>query len=133
MLRQYLAAACLAVGTLTACASGSAGSGGAAAASPRGSANVITRAELQAARAENLLRAIERLRPALLQKRALTSDGTMGPTVFVDGHLRGDITELAQIATPDVEEVRYLDVAQAKLKLGRHLPAGAIAVVQTTR
>jgi hypothetical protein len=39
----------------------------------------------------------------------------MGPTVFLDGQLRGEITELAQISTADVQEVRYLDIAQAKL------------------
>jgi hypothetical protein len=126
---------------LGACGGGGAGtpaSTSAAASAPRparGSANVITEAEIAAANVNNAYEAIQRLRPTMLRGRgsASSSDqsGTQGLVIYVDGSPLGGVQALGNISALNVREIRYLNASDATTRFGTGHPVGAILV--TTR
>lgn len=101
----------------------------------RGSANVITEAEIQGANVNNAYEAIQRLRPAMLRGRGSASSddqsGTQGLVVYVDGSPLGGVQALGNISALNVREIRYLNASDATTRFGTGHPVGAILV--TTR
>lgn len=123
---------------LGACGGGSSPAGSSAARAPapaRGSANVITEAEVRGANVNNALEAIQRLRPAMLRGRgsASSSDqsGSQGLVVYVDGSPMGGVDALTNITALTVREIRFLNASDATTRFGTGHPVGAILV--TTR
>ncbi len=109
--------------------------GTAAASAPRparGSANVITEAEVLAANVNNAYEAIQRLRPTMLRGRgsASSSDqsGSQGLVVYVDGSPLGGVQALGNISALNVREIRYLSASDATTRFGTGHPVGAILV-----
>ncbi|MEW5915231.1 MAG: hypothetical protein AB1762_02445 [Gemmatimonadota bacterium] len=133
--------AALAVGT--ACASGgSAGGSGTPAAGtpvPRGSANLITEAEIVATGLDNLYEVVERLRPNMLRTRgqvgrlAGATEGSSGASssaikVYLNGTQIGDTQALRSIQARSVKSVQYLSPSDATTRFGTGVDAGAIVV-----
>lgn len=98
----------------------------------RGSANVITEAEVLAANVNNAYEAIQRLRPTMLRGRgsASSSDqsGSQGLVVYVDGSPLGGVQALGNISALNVREIRYLSASDATTRFGTGHPVGAILV-----
>lgn len=99
--------------------------------SPRGDPDVITAAELERYGALPVRQAIERLRPRFLRFRGSTSlaDPNAGRVVVYLGESRmGGVEFLDQIMTTDVQEIRYLDSADATQRFGTGHTGGAIVL-----
>lgn len=102
------------------------------AAVPRGTANLILEAEIQAAGVSNALEAVQRLRPSMLRARAggsvASSNTGGGIVVYLDGVPTGGVETLANVAVLTIKEIRYLNAADATTRFGTGLPQGAILV-----
>ncbi len=144
-MRMRLSVGVLVVGMVAgACASsGSSGAStsGAAAtpAGPRGSANVITEAEIAATGLQTVYEVVERLRPNMLRTRGQmgrvtgavgTDPGASSSTikVYLNGSPFGDITALRNIQASSVRRVEYLNASDATTRFGTGVDAGAILV-----
>ena len=126
-----------------ACAGGSGGpAGGApssataamsAAATPRGSANVIVEAEIPASGAQNALEIIQRVRPSMLRARngSTAETGVMDIVFYLDGIRAGDRQALTAVPAHNVKEIRFLNATDATTRFGTGHALGAILV--TTR
>ena len=128
--KRFVMLLALAVGA-AACAS----SPGPQAGTPRGSANLITEAELAQYGAQPVRQAIQRLRPNMLRTRGTSSINQRSADVIVVymGTTRmGSLEVLDQITTNDVREVRYLDAADASQRYGIGHTSGAIVLVPKT-
>lgn len=113
------------------CASGGAGASSEAPTTARHDANVISAEELATSRENDLYAAIQRLRPAFLSSRGVTSPGNAAPEaiqVYVDGTRAGDINALRQIRPEEVKEVRHLSAGEATQLYGTGNTMGAIVV-----
>jgi len=113
--------------TLLLAGCGGGAGGGAAAAAPRGSADRIVAAELEAVPQLSAYEAIQRLRPRWL----VTRSGGM-PQVHVNGNIQmGGVEALRTVRAADIQEIRYLNAADATTRFGTNYVSGAILV--TTR
>jgi len=109
---------------LLAVACAGSGSGSGSEGPRRGSANLITSAELQDVANLSAYEAIQRLRPIWLRPRS----GSSGPVVFVDGAQMGDPNMLQSISAATVEEIRFRSASDATTRYGTGVTGGAIEV-----
>jgi hypothetical protein len=118
------------------CASGAPQGASEAAGAPtatRRDPNVISAEEIAASKENDLYSAIQRLRPAFLSTRGMTSLGNASQEfvqVYVDGSRVGDINSLRQIRPEDVKEIRHLTAAEATQAYGTGNTMGAIVVTR---
>lgn len=94
--------------------------------------DVITAAEIVAARVTDVYQAVSQLRPEFLRKRratAMASYNTPQVVVYLDGMEYGYAESLRQMPLHMVRQIRYLSPTEANLRYGRHHPAGAINVI----
>ena len=134
LFRSFALVAC----TLTALAgcAASAGAGaeaGATTGAPRGDRDMLTRAELEASGATNLLDAVQRLRPHWLRGVNLTNrEAAGGDFVVYQGNTPlGGVDELRRLSIGYAARLRYLDASQASNTLpglGSRRVAGAIVI-----
>jgi len=103
------------------CASGGgAGTGG----SPRGTSTKIVQEELTNLNQLSALAAIQRLRPNWLRTRTGAP-----PQVHVDGNFQmGGIETLRTIPIAEIQEMEYLNAADATTRFGTNYVSGAILV-----
>ena len=113
---------------LTACAT--AGGGGVP---RRGSADVLTVAEMEPWGAQDLYTVIQRLRPRWFQSRkGMNLTGTYPVSIVVDGARQEGGPELLKgFRAGDVEEARFMSANDATTKYGLAMMSGAIVI--TTR
>lgn len=105
----------------TGCAGGGAGGG---ASRPAGSsADRIVEAELETSYQLSALEAVQRLRPRWLQTRT----GTL-PQVHVDGNPMGGAENLDALRAADIQDMRYLNAADATTRFGTNYVSGVILV-----
>ena len=142
-VRRPLSAAvlCLAV-TLAGCAGSGApgaGTGGTAGAAPRparGSLNLITGAEIDAA-GDDVVSAYElvlRLRPGMMRPRNQTAGNTgegnvFGVIAYADDIRLGDLEQLRSIMRGTVREIRYVSATDATTRWGTGHSNGVIQVI----
>jgi hypothetical protein len=134
-MRPYITVS-VAVLLLTACASGTGGSGTEAAprASARRDANVITAEEIGTTTAQTLLDAVRNLRPQWMMRSrptAMLQQNQGELIVYVDGTRFGNMESLRQINPGGVQAVRYFSPSAAEARFGPGHLLGAIEV--TTR
>lgn len=115
--RRSFVAQSLALLALAACASAP------AAGTPAGktTGDVITRAELAdpSLAGTSVLDAVRRLRPRFLNQRQTGLHAeSEGAQVSINGNQPGPLTDLARVEIGDVEEIRYLNAADANLRFG---------------
>lgn len=140
--------AVVAIGSLGACASGgskppAAAPSSTAAASTstapkRGSSNLITQSEIEAANLETVYDVIERVRSNMLRTRGqmgrvtgTASGGGAGMStikVYLNGTLIGDTSALRGIQASSVKQIEYLSSSDATTRFGTGNDAGAILV-----
>ena len=107
---------------LAGCAGG--GSGGAQARPAGGSATRIVEAELTELHQLSALEAIQRLRAGWLTTRTGAS-----PMVHIDGNIQQEGRQaLATLRAADVQEMRYLNAADATTRFGTNYVSGVILV-----
>ena len=108
------------------------GSAGTAAAGPRTSLNgPITLDEITASPATNALDLVRSLRPQWLRPRGTSRVGQgADPVVVYLNNLRmGDVNQLRELSTSQVQSVEYLDSRRAQLRFGNGHEAGVLVVV----
>lgn len=115
---------------LTACASA-----GANKSTERRDRNVITRDEIAQSPEHSALTLIRTLRPGMLTDRGKTSIAQQDPgiMVFLDGQRYGDVSSLDAIEVGTIQEIRFLNAAQAQQRYGMGYPQGVILVTSRTR
>ena len=73
------------------------------------------------------------LHPQWLKARGQTTGASsltpLLPTVFLDGTRMGSIDLLGVYQVNDIEEIRYLDAAQAGIRYGMGYPRGIIEII----
>ena len=112
---------------LVACASTGSGGG-------RRAGNVLTYDDLVATDETNLYTAIQELRPLWLRPRGATSVVAVTVvTVFVDGSLRGDASELRGMSLIDIVDVTYLSASEATFRFGTVAGSGGTIEIRTMR
>ncbi len=102
------------------------------AAASQGNSRLIVRAQLEPLVGWSAYEAVEILNRRWLQPRGGTP--TSGPSyarVVVDRTFRGELADLYQISTNDIETMRYLSAPDATTRYGTSYPGGVIEV--TTR
>jgi hypothetical protein len=109
---------------LAGCASGGGSDGGTSA--RRGSSTRIVQEELQSVTQLDVYSAIQRLRPTWLRTR---SGGE--PMAHVDGNILGPARGLQAIRAADVQEIQFMNSADATTRFGTNYMNGVILV--TTR
>lgn len=105
---------------------------GTTSASRSSSSDVLTRAEIQASRAPNVLELLQQLRPQFLRSRGALSiqDPTAGqPVVYLNNVHYGDIDSLRTISSGDVDEIRFISAADATTRWGTGHAGGVIQVL----
>lgn len=92
--------------------------------------SVLTREEIVDANELNALDLVRVHRPHWLRTRGSTSfTNEPAIVVYIDGVRAGEPDMLADIATINIEEVRYYDARQAQFKFGVGHVQGAIEVI----
>ena len=108
---------------VAACATSARGTGG--------SRDVITEEQIRSVSVSSAYELIQRLRPEMLQGRGRTSvsDPTAPyPVVYVNGVRARGFDELRSIAATDVQEIRYINAADATTRYGTGHTSGVIEV-----
>jgi hypothetical protein len=107
-----------------------AGCGGMAGAAGGGSSTRITRAQLDEMEVISAFDAIQRLRPNWLQARGAVSisGGTAEPRVHIDGSRTSSLDELRTLLTNQVEQIDFMNAADATTLYGTGYPGGVIEV-----
>ena len=119
--RMLVLGAFAAVTGLAACASGGGSSG------PRRDPNLLTLEELTEYGTLTAADAVRRLRPRWLTGRG----GGNQPQLVLDGARMGDAaTALQSMNVSDIQEMRYLNAADATMRYGTNYPGGAIVVTR---
>ncbi len=115
---------------VTACASSGTNKSG-----QRRDRNVITRAEIDQSPEHSALTLIRTLRPGMLSDRGKTSIAQQDPgiIVFLNGQRYGDLSSLDAIEVSTIQEIRFLDAAQAQQRYGMGYPQGVILITGRTR
>jgi hypothetical protein len=139
-MRSIALALAAAVSGAAACGGGAAPGG--AAPAPRGPANLITEAEIQATSYSTALEIVQGLRPTMLRNRSTTmnpatsrvgfpDEAAAGGEVvaYVDDVRLGDATMLGTIPVSRVKEIRYIGATDATTRWGTGHGSGAILVV----
>lgn len=124
--------------TLLAVAACGGGAGGTAQPSTttrvRGSANVITEAEINSAAYQNALEVVQNLRPSMTVARGVGADrsGLLATTipivVYMDDVRLGEIQSLVNIPANRVKEIRFLNAGDATTRYGTGHSSGVILV-----
>jgi hypothetical protein len=103
---------------------------------PRGSSNLITSAEIEAASPDilNAYQLVERLRPMMMRPRNLSAgnvgDGNVfGVVAYVEEVRVGDVESLATVMRATVREIRYIGATDATTRWGTGHSNGVIQVV----
>lgn len=104
--------------TLTGCAGG----GGTSQGTPRGSADRIIEAEMEGIHQLSAYEAVQRLRPRWLVTRTGAA-----PQVHVDGTIQS-VEVLRTLRAVDVQEMRFLNAADATTRFGTNYVSGVILV-----
>jgi hypothetical protein len=112
---------------------GACATSGGVAGPPRGSADVLTVAQMEPWGAQDLYTVIQRLRPRWFQSRkGMNLTGTYPISIIVDGARQEGGPELLKgFRAGDVEEARFLSANDATTKYGLAMMSGAIEI--TTR
>jgi hypothetical protein len=131
----------LTIGSLAACASGGskppAGAPSTTAAAntapKRGSANLITQAEIEATHLETVYDVVERLRPNWYRTRGGRSEFTAGSSsamlkAYLNSSPLGDVNTLRSVQAASVKEVQFLNAADATTRFGTGHDSGVILV-----
>lgn len=115
---------------LSACASA-----GAKGSTQRRDRDVITREEIAASPEHSALNLIRTLRPGMLADRGKTSIAHQDPgiMVFLNDQRYGDLSSLDGIEVNSIQEIRFLNAAQAQQRYGMGYPQGVILVTSRTR
>lgn len=115
---------------VSACASSGANKSG-----ERRDRNVITRAEIEQSPEHSALALVRNLRPGMLNDRGRTSIAQRDPgiVVFLNDQRYGDLSSLDGIEVNTIEEIRFLNAAQAQQRYGMGYPQGVILVTSRTR
>ena len=117
---RFLSVALSLVLGLTGCTGG----GGGGMSRPAGSSSDrIVEMELETLHQFSALEAVRRLRPRWLQTRT----GVL-PQVHVDGNRVGSAENLNSVRAADVQEMRYLNAADATTRFGTNYVSGVILV-----
>ena len=115
--------------TLTACAAATTSSRSNVSGMGR---DVLTAAEIVAARVTDVYQAVLQLRPEFLRRRPIAQPtapfGTVSIAVYLDEMPYGSTESLRQIPLERVRLIRYLSPTEANIKFGGSHPAGAIMV-----
>lgn len=112
---------------LSACASGSTTNDKAA--TSRTDRNVLTLEELTRTGPQDVLTAVQGLRPHWLSKRGISTLNQQETIkVYLDGNLMGSPEYLRQITTHSIRSIRYLDGIEATQRYGLDHGQGAILV-----
>jgi hypothetical protein len=93
--------------------------------------DVITAAEIVAARVTDAYQAVSQLRPEFLRRRAalqMPAYGRVSVLVYLDDLRFGGAESLRYIPLERVRLIRYITPNDADLRWGGHHPAGAILV-----
>lgn len=103
---------------------------------PRGSSNLITSAEIEAAAQDiqNAYELVERLRPMMMRPRNLSAGAvgagtTFGVVAYVEEVRLGDLEALATVMRATVREIRYIGATDATTRWGTGHSNGVIQVV----
>lgn len=127
-LTRLLAAVVIAA-SAAACAASS--GTGTASSTPRRSADLITREEIEGTDATNMEQVIQRLRPTWLRGRGQVSIANAGagePLVYMDDTRLGGLDALSTVVPNEVLEVRRLNAAEATNRFGTGHAGGAIVI-----
>jgi hypothetical protein len=89
--------------------------------------SVITNSELPEGGTESVYDAVQRLRPEFLRQRP--QGGSSVLSVFTNGQLLGEISELKRIPVSSVKEIRYYNIEQAKNRFGMQYSGGVIELL----
>jgi hypothetical protein len=94
--------------------------------------NLITEAEISKASVQNALEAVQKLRPAMLQRQQAASANAQSRgeiVVYVDNNRYGPVEQLRQIPSSSIFAVRYFSASESQLKWGSGHPSGVIEVI----
>ena len=95
----------------------------------RGSADLITEAEINAGVYQNALEIIQNLRPNMARPRAMAATAAPVPVVpYMDGVRLQDLSALATIPASRVKEIRYINANDATTRYGTGHSSGVILV-----
>jgi hypothetical protein len=128
---------CAIVLTIMACGGGGAGSAAQPATAQRplrGSADIITEAEINAGAYQNALEAVRNLRPTMTRPRGVGSDGSgmyaasIPIVVYMDDVRLGDVGSMVNIPTNRVKEIRFINARDATTRYGTGHSSGVILV-----
>lgn len=98
-------------------------------ASPDSAADVITEEELATVPGLDAYEAIQRLRSGWLRIRGrATFNAQQGIRIYVNGMARGDVGELRNLRTRNIESMRFLSGRDATTRFGVDHTDGAILV-----
>jgi hypothetical protein len=111
------------------------GGGGGTAAQPtsenrpvRGSADIITEAEIVAGVYSNALEVVQNLRPNMMRPRGSTTQGPVPVVLFLDDVRIGDLNGMATVPANRVKEIRYINGRDATTLYGTGVGSGVILV-----
>ncbi len=93
--------------------------------------NVVTAEELAEVDYLSGLEAVQRLRPNWLRVRGQATfnrQGSAGIRLYVDGRRQNDISDLGNIRSSDIREMRFLTGREATMRYGTDHGDGAILV-----
>jgi hypothetical protein len=96
------------------------------------SREVITAAEIVAARVQDVYQAVAHLRPEFLRRRSLTMarpQRTPDVLVFLDDIEFGTVESMRNIPLARVRQIRYLTPSEANLRWGGSHSGGVIHVI----
>jgi hypothetical protein len=102
---------------------------------PRGSADRISLAEIEATSLSNAFDLVERLRPAWLRSRgqaSLQGGGSTEPVVYFENTRMGGLSALRGIDARSVGEIRLIRAADATTRWGTGHVGGVIQVIART-
>jgi hypothetical protein len=98
----------------------------------KSSANEITAEEITRANVLNAYEAVQKLRPAMLRPRQVSSVNGQSKgelLVYVDNNRFGNAETLRQINVASIALLRYYSASEAQMKWGSGHPGGVIEVV----
>jgi hypothetical protein len=128
---RYLAILLAAAASLSACSSGSSGTG-TETGEPRPDQSLITAEEIAEARVHNAYEAVQALRPQWLTPRAsrtLANSTPRVPAVFLDRMELGPLASMRGVAVTNILEIRYHDERQAMNRFGIKYDTGIIQII----
>ena len=92
--------------------------------SPRGSANLITEADIRATSYQNALEIVENLRPAMMRPRP----GGGPVMLYLDDVKMMDLNGLTTVPAGRIKEIRYISAQDATTRWGTGHASGVILV-----